>query len=80
MRTTLNIDDDVLLAARGLARRDGTSIGTVISELARKGLHGDPQSSSAAKQESFHGFRPLPKRGRPVTNELIDRLREEGPY
>ena len=27
---------------------------------------------------AFHGFRPLPKRGKPVTNELIDRLREDG--
>lgn len=80
MRTTINIDDDVLLAARGLARRDGTSIGAVISDLARKGLNGGPRSNSAAKEDGFYGFRPLPKRGRPVTNELIDRLREDGPY
>lgn len=26
---------------------------------------------------AFHGFRPLPKRGKPVTNELIDRLRDD---
>ena len=26
----------------------------------------------------FHGFQPLPKRGKPVTNALIDRLREDG--
>lgn len=80
MRTTMNIDDDVLLAARGLARRDGSSIGSVISELARKGLNGGPPDDLASENDGFHGFRPLPKRGKPVTNELIDRLREDGPY
>ena len=38
MRTTLQIDDDVLSAARVLARERGLSIGEVISRLARKGL------------------------------------------
>ena len=80
MRTTMNIDDDVLLAARGLARRDGSSIGAVISELARLGLNGGSAADAAAENDGFHGFRPLPKRGKPVTNELIDRLREDGPY
>ena len=76
MRTTINIDEDILLAAKGLARRSGTSIGSVISDLARKGLNGEVKASKAG----FFGFVPLPKRGGPVTNELIDRLREEGPY
>lgn len=79
MRTTLNIDDDVLLAARDLARRDGTSIGAVISELSRKGLNaGSPDAGD--REHPICGFRPLPKRGRPVTNALLDRLREDGPY
>ena len=80
MRTTIAIDDDVLLAAKALARRDGSSLGAVISELARKGLHGDPAVDTATENEGFYGFRPLPRRGKPVTNELIDRLREDGPY
>ena len=79
MRTTLSIDDDVLHAARDLARRGGRSIGTVISELARKGLNGSP-ANVVPEGGGFCGFRPLPKRGKPVTNELIDRLREDGPY
>jgi hypothetical protein len=37
-RTTLDIDDDVLHAARELAAGGGRSIGAVISELARRGL------------------------------------------
>ena len=42
MRTTLDIDDDVLDAARELARERGQSIGALISALARAGLR--PQS------------------------------------
>ncbi len=80
MRTTINLDDDVLLAARGLARRNQTSIGAVVSELARKGLNGDSYSGAEDANVNFYGFRPLPKRGRPVTNDLIDQLRDEGPY
>ena len=80
MRTTLTIDDDVLSAAKDLARRDGSSIGAVVSELARRGLQGGSPGDGAVEGDGFCGFRPLPKRGAPVTNELIDRLREEGPY
>ena len=76
----MNIDDDVLLAAKGLARRDGSSVGAVVSDLARKGLNGGALDDGAPENDGFHGFRPLPKRGKPVTNELIDRLREDGPY
>lgn len=80
MRTTINLDDDVLLAARGLARREGTSIGAVISKLARQGLNGGPCEDTDEAKDGFYGFLPLPKRGRPVTNEVVDRLREDGPY
>lgn len=38
MRTTLEIDDAVMSAARAIARDEGTSIGDVISRLARRGL------------------------------------------
>ena len=38
MRTTLDIDDDVVAAARELAANDRRSLGKVISELARRGL------------------------------------------
>ena len=38
MRTTLNIDDDVLAVARALAERNGISLGSAISELARRGF------------------------------------------
>jgi len=38
MRTTLDIDDDVVAAARELAAGERKSLGAVISDLARRGL------------------------------------------
>lgn len=42
MRTTLTIDDDILKAAKTLAAQRRVAIGTVISDLARKGLRPKP--------------------------------------
>ncbi|MCY4406522.1 MAG: hypothetical protein OXC15_09150 [Rhodospirillaceae bacterium] len=78
MRTTLNIDDDVLIAVKELARRDSKSLGDVMSSLLRQSLtHGHADGRAKSGQESEFGFRPFPKRGGIITNELIDRLREE---
>lgn len=38
MRTTLNVADDILAAARTLASERGTSVGQALSEMARRGL------------------------------------------
>ena len=79
MRTTIDIDDDVLRAAKELARRERKTAGRVISELARRALTGSPSGPSRAPKP-MHGFRPFPRRGGIVTNDLIDRLREEDAY
>lgn len=79
MRTTLDIEEDVLFAAKDLARREKKTAGQVISELARKGLAG-AQASSAREPKAAYGFRPFPKEGRIVSNELINKLREDGEY
>ncbi len=79
MRTTLDIDEDVLLAAKERARRERRSAGAVLSELARQALTGGPPPAEVAEPESFYGFEPLPRRGAVVSNDLIDRLREEEP-
>lgn len=42
MRTTLNLDEDVLLAIRSLANASGRSLGSVVSELLRKSLEPTP--------------------------------------
>jgi hypothetical protein len=79
MRTTLDIDGDVLLAAKELGRRQGRTAGKVISELAREALTRLPERSEASG-EGFFGFQPLPADGVVVTNELIDSLRDEDVY
>ena len=38
MRTTLELDDDLLVSARQLARQQGLTLGQLISELARQSL------------------------------------------
>ncbi len=79
MRTTLDIEDDVLFAAKSLARREKKTAGQVISELARKALAGEVVPAAQALKAAF-GFRPFPKEGRIVSNELINKLREDGEY
>lgn len=89
MRTTLDIADDVLFAAKEVARRDKKTLGQVASALMRRGLSGAfPVQDAAAvvgkpggddidARFQALGFRTLPARGGIVTNELIDRLREQ---
>jgi hypothetical protein len=85
MRTTLDIEDDVLFAAKEIARREKKSLGQVISDLARRAFaQGPVQESGKPKRGdrvseplAAYGIRPLPRRGGLVTNELIDRLRDE---
>ena len=79
MRTTLNIDDDLLMAMREVARRNSKSIGAVASRLLRQALAGGQTEGGGAGEEPApeFGFRPFPKRGGLVTNDLIDQLREE---
>jgi hypothetical protein len=76
MRTTLRVDDDVLLAVQERARRENRTAGEVLSELAREALTGQHRRLGNAATER-HGFRPLPHRGPAVSNALIDRLRED---
>lgn len=78
MRTTLDIDEDVLRAAKELARRQHKTAGAVISELTRKALTTAPPA--VRERKATHGFRPFPARGRLVTNDQIDKLREEDAY
>ena len=79
MRTTLNIDDEVLTAAREIARRRHTTAGAIISELARRALAQPTLEPGAAEREpeAFFGFRPLPAAGRIVGDETVERIREE---
>jgi L-amino acid N-acyltransferase YncA len=83
MRTTLDIDDDILQAAKELARAEKKTAGQVLSELARKGLTQAPalgfgEEASAAPYVMKDGWYQLPNReGVVVTKQLVDRLIEE---
>ena len=77
MRTTLDIADDVLQAAKDRARRERKTAGEVISELARSALTQAPRSE---EPKARYGLRPFPRRGGIVSNELIDTLREDDAY
>jgi hypothetical protein len=79
MRTTIDIDDDVLQAAKEMGRREKKTAGQVISELARRALTRPPAGLSDAPQEPLAGdWYVLPGRtGRVVTNEMVNRLIEQ---
>jgi hypothetical protein len=76
MRTTLDIEDDVLAAAKELVRRQGVSAGQVFSKLLRLALRGEAsaQRSGAAVVAGFRPFAASDQRL--VSNEQIDQLRD----
>ena len=74
MRTTLDIDDDVLQAAKELAAREGRTAGQVLSALARRGL-ATPRPST--RRRVVRGGVPvLPSRGEVITLEQVQALRD----
>lgn len=76
MRTTLDIDEDVLLAVKDLARREKRTAGQVLSALARMALIGRVSGSATAETPARYGFAPKPAAGVTVSNAQIDALRE----
>jgi hypothetical protein len=77
MRTTLSLDDDVLLAVKERARRENRTAGEVLSDLARQALTQQHNADPRTGPESFYGFEPFEHRGPAVSNALVDRLRDE---
>ena len=75
MRTTLDIEEDVLLAAKELAHQRGLTTGRIISELARQALAHEPTTTLRNGIPLF----PVRPNGKPVTLELVNRLRDEAP-
>ena len=73
-RITLDIDDDILATAEEMAAAQNTSVGAIISDLARQFLSRRPLPGSTHR----NGFWTIPKRGSGVvTPELVDRLAED---
>ena len=77
MRTTLDIDDDVLEAAKELGRAQKKTAGQVISGLARRALTEPSDRTDLVLKD---GWYVLPHRGGVVTSELVERLLEEADF
>ncbi len=74
MRTTLEIDDDILGAAKELALHQKKTAGKVISELARRGIQ---IHRGKGRQKIRNGFEILPANDRVITPQLVQKILEE---
>ncbi len=74
MRTTLDIDNDILLAVKELSKREKKSAGEILSDLARRAL----TTSQHQVEVTEYGFPKIPRKSDAiVTVEHINRLMEE---
>lgn len=73
MRTTLQIDDDVLEAAKSLATAEQTTVGAALSRLARKGL---APRSAGETDRGFPVFAVSPSAA-PLTLERVRQALED---
>lgn len=73
MRTTLDIDEDILVYAKEMASHRGVSAGKVVSELARSALTAPIQTTIR------NGVPVFPKKpgGTVISLELVNELRDE---
>jgi hypothetical protein len=73
MRTTVDLDEDILRTAKELAREKEQSLGRVLSDLARRGLQ-----PPVPKYKTRNGIPLLmPEPGDPpITSELVRELLE----
>lgn len=75
MRTTLNLDDDVLRAVKELARLRGSTAGEVLSDLARSALHQD-DGGERRTRNGVPLLEPTDEEGI-VSPDMVDRLLDE---
>jgi hypothetical protein len=75
MRTTVDLAEDVLLAAKEIARQQGHTLGRVLSDLACQAL------TRRTPVPAKHGLPQFPVQpdARVVTLDLVNRLRDESP-
>jgi len=76
MRTTLTLDDDVLVIAKALAARQKKPIGEVISDIFRKGLA--PSQPPVSTRNGITLF-PIREGAGVVTPEIIEELLNDEP-
>lgn len=74
-RTTLTLDNDVLVLLRRRAEVTGESMGKIVSELIR-----ESSAADYGEEEELPPYAiPRRKGAPPVTMELVNRLRDELP-
>ena len=73
MRTTLDIEEDVLFAAKEIARQRSVTVGQVMSDLARQSL---TRKSPVSEKNGLPLF-PIQSNTGAITLELVNRLRDE---
>lgn len=76
MRTTLNLAEDALIAARNIAQREHLPLGEAVSELIRRGS-ATPAPAELAKGTNLRGrFALLPARDEIITPQHVSALME----
>ena len=75
MRTTVDLDEEVLRVAKSLARQRGESLGRVLSDYFQRALLRTSEDFTAG---TSNGIPLLPRRpgAKPVTPELVKELLE----
>ncbi len=73
MRTTVNIDEDILRIAKRLAAERDVTLGAVLSQLARQGLHQTRVTEEADGLPGFHVSESAPA----FTTEDVKRAEDE---
>ena len=74
MRTTVDIEDDVLQAAKEIANRRGLTAGRVISELMRQALA--PPAKPARTRNGVPLLSPRPAGTPALTMKVVNDLRD----
>ena len=75
MRTTLTIDEDVLAVARALADRKGSSLGSALSELARRGFRNSLNAPEDGDGTTF----PVAVDAKSITSDDVYRSLDDWP-
>ena len=79
MRTTINIAEDALIAARHVAQRERVSLGEAISELVRRGATGAAPAQARRTAPLRGRFALLPARDEVITPQHVrDLMEREG--
>lgn len=76
MRTTLDIEPDILQVAKDIAASEHSTAGAVISKLARAGFQATAQNTSKSKNQR-NGIEMLPSRGEPTSLAHVQAIMDE---